>query len=100
MLTYRKDEILDLIASITKQLRAKKNSVSTVSRNNKKGQTPAELEKKQEKLENELTEIDEELFELEKKYGEYKRPAVVRKVVKRDEKPKVVKKEKDLKSSV
>ena len=89
MLSYRKDEILDLIASISKQLRNKKNSISTVSKNNKKGQTPAELEKKQEKLENELTEIEEELFELEKKYGEYKRPPVVRKVKKVEEKPKL-----------
>tara|TARA_B110001450_G_scaffold228654_1_gene228757 strand:+ start:349 stop:603 length:255 start_codon:yes stop_codon:yes gene_type:complete len=36
-----------------------------------------DLQLKVEKLQNELTTIDDELFELEKKYGEYKKPATV-----------------------
>ena len=45
---------------------------------------------KKEKLQSELTQIDDELFELEKKYGEFKRPkrekkAVQKAVVKQEE---------------
>ena len=41
----------------------------------------ADLEAKRDKLQNELTSIDDELFELEKKYGEYKRPEIKKKEV-------------------
>jgi hypothetical protein len=39
--------------------------------------SPDDLKDKLEKLSNELTSIDTELFELEKKYGEYQRPKVI-----------------------
>ena len=54
MLTYRKEDILDLLQSLKNMPNA----------NN--------LKKKTESLENELLKIDSELFELEKKYGEFK----------------------------
>ena len=40
-----------------------------------------ELSLKKEKLQSELTQIDDELFDLEKRYGEFKRPKREKKVV-------------------
>lgn len=54
LLSYRKEDIMDLLQSL--------KSMTGVS--NQK--------KKTEILENELLKIDHELFELEKKYGEFK----------------------------
>jgi len=54
LLSYRKEDILDLLKSL-KEMENSQNS-----------------KKKTESLQNELLKIDSELFELEKKYGEYK----------------------------
>ena len=90
MLTYRKDEILDLIGSVNKvlaQIEVKgvevfnKGTVGRPSGSTAKSKiSPEDLTAKLEKLQNELTSIDEELFELEKKYGEYKRPVVEKQI--------------------
>ena len=54
LLTYRKEDILDLLQSLKNMHNA------------------SNQKKKTESLENELLKIDNELFELEKKYGEFK----------------------------
>ena len=68
-LTYRKEEIMDLISAVNKVTNQKTQSVSDQVKN--------DLQLKLEKLQNELTTIDDELFELEKKYGEYKKPPTI-----------------------
>lgn len=54
MLTYRKEDIMDLLQSL------------------KNMQNVTNVKKRSELLENEVLKIDGELFELEKKYGEFK----------------------------
>lgn len=65
MLTYRKEEIMDLISSVNKVISNNLNEHGVTV------QIKNDLQLKIEKLQNELTTIDDELFELEKKYGEY-----------------------------
>lgn len=60
LLSYRKEDILDLISSI-KNMSKVTNSMKA-----------SEIKKKTDSLQNELLKIDNELFELEKKYGEFK----------------------------
>ena len=72
MLTYRKDEIMDLIGSINRVL----DSPPPTGTGAGKKKLPTDLEPKRDKMQSELNSIDEELFELEKKYGEYKRPEI------------------------
>jgi antitoxin component of MazEF toxin-antitoxin module len=69
-LTYRKDEIMDLLAALNKALN--ENAHKSLS-----DQAKNDLSLKREKLSSELTSIDDELFDLEKKYGEFKRAKVV-----------------------
>jgi len=72
-LTYRKDEIMDLVNALNKALNENVHkNLSDQSRN--------DLQLKREKLSSELTSIDDELFDLEKKYGEFERPKVVIKI--------------------
>lgn len=54
LLSYRKEDIMDLLMSL------------------KSMQAASGAKKKTESLENELLKIDSELFELEKKYGEFR----------------------------
>lgn len=68
---------MDLVSALNKALN--ENTYKNLT-----DQTKNDLQLKREKLSSELTSIDEELFELEKKYGEYKRPKVTIKV---EEKP-------------
>jgi hypothetical protein len=65
LLTYRKEEIMDLISSVNKVISNNLNEHGVTV------QIKNDLQLKIEKLQNELTTIDDELFELEKKYGEY-----------------------------
>jgi chromosome segregation ATPase len=60
LLTYRKDDILDLIKSIH-------NMGNKVG-----GFNASEIKKKIDMLDEEVVKINNELFELEKKYGEVK----------------------------
>ena len=61
LLTYRKEDILDLLSSL-KNMGKMQGTVVKLG----------DLKKKQESLQGELLNIDDELFELEKKYGEFK----------------------------
>lgn len=57
MLSYRREEIFDLVQSVNKRDSESDSQMST----------------KRDRLQNELNSIEEHLFELEKKYGEAKR---------------------------
>jgi len=59
LLSYRKDDIIDLIKSLKTMDRVKNTKAS-------------ETQKKTDNLQQELLKIDNELFELEKKYGEFR----------------------------
>jgi len=63
LLTYRKEDTLDLLSSLKNM-----NIVNTGTTANK----ASDLKKKEDSLQGELLKIDNELFELEKKYGEFK----------------------------
>jgi len=59
LLSYRKEDILDLLSSLKEMASAN-------------GMKASEIKRKSESLHVELLKIDNELFELEKKYGEFK----------------------------
>jgi hypothetical protein len=61
---------MDLLSALNKALNENVHK-------NLSDQTRNDLQLKREKLSSELTSIDDELFDLEKKYGEFKRPKVV-----------------------
>jgi len=79
MLTYRRDEIEDLIICLGKalDLPGSHNSEDTggtnTSSSHMSDQRRNDLIMKQETLQLELSSINSELFELEKKYGEVKK---------------------------
>lgn len=85
MLTYRKDEIMDLISAINKVLDNDNDEIQS----SKMKKIPSDLGAKRDKMQNELNSIYEELFELEKKYGEYKRPEIKRDVEQHKEEDQV-----------
>jgi hypothetical protein len=60
---------MDLLSALTKALNENAHKNLT-------DQSKNDLQLKREKLSSELTSIDDELFDLEKKYGEFKRPKV------------------------
>ena len=60
---------MDLVSALNKALN--ENAHKNLS-----DQAKNDLQLKREKLSSELTSIDDELFDLEKKYGEFKRPKV------------------------
>lgn len=62
LLTYRKEDTLDLLTSL-RNMGGRMNGVVVKQ---------ADINKKQEGLQGELLKIDDELFELEKKYGEFR----------------------------
>ena len=59
LFTYRKEDILDLLSSLKDM-------------NKSNGLKSGDIKKKTDSLQTELLKIDNELFELEKKYGEFK----------------------------
>jgi hypothetical protein len=61
---------MDLLSALNKALNENAHKNLT-------DQSKNDLQLKREKLSSELTSIDDELFDLEKKYGEFKRPKVV-----------------------
>jgi chromosome segregation ATPase len=67
ILTYRKEEITDLMKTLAKQIK------SLQEKDHGEVGLANELAMKKEKLELEMTDVDDELFELEKKYGELNR---------------------------
>lgn len=72
MLSYRREEIMDLIQSVNRRIDVGESQAdaSTSTTASKKEQSPAELSFKRDKMQDELNTIEEQLFELEKKYGE------------------------------
>ena len=62
---------MDLISSVNKVISNNLNEHGVTV------QIKNDLQLKIEKLQNELTTIDDELFELEKKYGEYQKPPTI-----------------------
>ena len=60
---------MDLVSALNKALN--ENAHKNLS-----DQVKNDLQLKREKLSSELTSIDDELFDLEKKYGEFKKPKV------------------------
>ena len=81
---------MDLIGSINKVLDSTPPKGEEIQKKDSgagRKKIPNDLEPKRDKMQNELNSIDEELFELEKKYGEYKRPEIKR-VVAPVEEPK------------
>lgn len=69
MLSYRRDEIEDLIQTVNKRLEANAEKRAGAEAP-KKDSSEAELLVKRDRLQDELNAIEEQLFELEKKYGE------------------------------
>ena len=61
---------MDLLSALNKALNENAHKNITDQYRN-------DLQLKREKLSSEMTSIDDELFDLEKKYGEFKRPKVV-----------------------
>lgn len=82
MLSYRRDEIVDLIQTVNKRLEASTEQ-SAGAEAPKKQSNDAELVVKRDRLQDELNAIEEQLFELEKKYGEI--PAKRRKSIVEEE---------------
>jgi chromosome segregation ATPase len=69
MLSYRRDEIVDLIQTVNKRL---ESSDADQFNTQQKDLNTTELTTKRNRLQDELNSIEEQLFELEKKYGEIK----------------------------
>jgi len=72
MLSYRREEIMDLIQSVNRRIGVDGDQAAarTSTAASKRDPSPAELAFKRDRMQDELNTIEEQLFELEKKYGE------------------------------